>query len=298
MKRWRKLVCAAVGCSSLVVLAPPGAVAGPSGAFFIVSCRFSHSAPDDPIVFPRLPSHSHDHTFIGNVSTNAFTNPASLAGHATTCSDTDDLSSYWAPTLYAAGTPVKPLEVTIYYRRLTQVSVRPFPRGLEMVAGNSHALTPQNPSVTEWYCGVLKSSFYAPLARTDAATAARRPEVPSVSAAGLPHCTGGTNLELQVNFPDCSDGHSTSADHRSHMAYSVNGRCPESHPIAVPAISIILRYPPVTGSNVFLSSGGIYSGHADFMDGWKATPFAELVQSCLDRYVNCSAAASAALDIQ
>ncbi|HUK45362.1 MAG TPA: hypothetical protein VLV28_08700 [Gaiellaceae bacterium] len=54
----------------------------------------------------------------------------------------------------------------------------------------------------------------------------------------------------------------------------------------MPAISTVLRYPPVTGSNVFLSSGGIYSGHADCMDGWKANPFAELVQSCLNRYVN------------
>jgi len=191
MRRWRKLACAAVRCSSSVVLDAPGALAGPAGAFFIVASRLSHSAPDDPIVFPRLPSHSHDHSFIGNVSTNPFTTPASLAGHATTCSDTDDLSSYWAPTPCAAGTPVKPLEVTIYYRRLTQAPVRPFPRGLEMVAGNSHALTPQNPSVTEWYCGVLKSSFYAPLARAGATTPARRPGALGVGGGPAPVHPGG-----------------------------------------------------------------------------------------------------------
>jgi hypothetical protein len=269
----------------------------PSGGFFVVTCSFSHSAPDDPIVFPRLPAHSHDHGFFGNVSTDAFSTPASLPGHATTCSDTDDRSAYWAPTLYAAGVPVIPLGVTIYYRRQTRAAVHPFPSGLEMVAGNSHALVPQSPAVTQWYCSDLKSSFnYGPLRRPLGSKVTREP-APSLSDASLPRCSARANLELQVNFPDCSNGQATSADHRSHMAYSVAGRCPASHPIPVPAISIILRYPLVAGSNIFLASGGINSGHADFMDAWRAKPFAELVASCLNHYLNCGAAASGALDV-
>jgi Domain of unknown function (DUF1996) len=278
---------------ALAVIVSAGALAAgsaaaaptPSGAFFLITCRFSHSAPDDPIVLPGLPDRSHDHTFVGNVSTDAFSTPASLAGHRTTCSDTDDLSSYWAPTLYVAAVPVRPLDVTIYYRRLTSAPVEPFPRGLEMVAGNSHAVTAQSPKVTQWYCGVLKSAFYGPLRRTTAAT-----------VAGMPRCPAPTNLELQVNFPDCSDGKATSADHRSHMAYSAGGRCPASHPIPVPAISLILRYPAITSPNVFLSSGGVYSGHADFMDGWKPAALRALVQGCLNRYTGCGPQASAALD--
>src|SRR4029077_18304378 len=105
-----------------------------------------------------------------------------------------------------------------------------------------------------------------------------------------------TNLELQVNFPDCSDGKPASADHRSHMAYSSGGRCPASHPIPVPAISLILRYPAVTSSNVFLSSGGVYSGHADFMDAWKPAALRGLVPGCLNHYSGCGPQASAALD--
>jgi hypothetical protein len=265
--------------------ADAAAPAAPSGAFFVVTCKFSHAAPNDPIVLPGLPGRSHDHTFVGNISTNAFSTPSSLAGHKTTCSDTDDLSSYWAPTLYVAGAPVRPLDVTIYYRRLTTAPVQPFPRGLEMVAGNSHAVTPQNQNVTEWYCGVLKSAFYGPMRRTTAAT-----------VASVPRCGAPTNLELQVNFPDCSDGKATSSDHRSHMAYSAAGRCPASHPVPVPAISLILRYPAVTSTNVFLSSGGVYSGHADFMDAWKPRAFRELVEGCLNRYTGCGPQASAALD--
>jgi hypothetical protein len=285
MGRWLSaLTAAALG---IATCAAGGLAAGhaPSGAFFVLKCAFSHSAPDDPIVYPGHPHRSHDHAFIGNVSTNAFSTPTSLARHRTTCSDTDDLSSYWAPTLYVEGQAVPPLDVTIYYRRLTTAPVRPFPRGLEMVAGDSHAVARQSPGVTQWYCGVLKSVFYGPLLRS---TTSAYP--------GLPRCAAPTNLELQVNFPDCSDGRAASADHRSHMAYSAAGRCPRSHPIPVPAISLILRYPPIAKPNVFLSSGGVYSGHADFMNAWRARPFDELVRGCLNRYVGCGPAASAALD--
>jgi Domain of unknown function (DUF1996) len=291
MRRLSCLVSLAAACT---LSATAAAAPAPSGAFFFLTCTVSHSAPDDPIVYPGLPAHSHDHEFIGNSSTNAYSTPAKLAGHATTCSNKKDFSSYWAPTLYVAGKPVAPLDVTIYYRRLTKAAVKPFPRGLELVAGNSHALTRQSPAVTEWYCGVLKSSFYGPLAR--ASNSATAP-APTLSAAGLPDCRAPTNLELQVNFPNCSNGRATSLDHKSQMAYSRDGRCPASHPIPVPAISIILRYPPVGGPNVFLASGGIYSGHADFMDAWNGRTLAGLVQNCLDHYVGCGVAGAPAKDV-
>lgn len=284
----RRLLLIALATAAAAAPAGAGTAAtGPSGAFFVLSCTVSHSAPDDPIVLPGLPGRSHDHYFIGNTSTDASSTPVSLARDSrTTCSDEDDLSAYWAPTLYVDGKEVTPLGVTIYYRRVTAAPVQPFPAGLEMVAGNSHAVYPQSPSVTEWYCGVLKSSFYGPLRR-----------VQSAAPGTLPHCTPPTNLELQVNFPNCSDGKASSADHRSQMAYSSGGRCPASHPVAVPAITLILRYPAITGDNVFLSSGGVNSGHADFMDAWRAKPFAALVTSCLNHYSGCGALATGALDV-
>jgi hypothetical protein len=283
--RPRLAFLAALAALTAVAGTAAGATA-PSGAFFVLTCRFSHSAPNDPIVLPGQPGRSHDHVFVGNVSTNASSTPRSLAArHATTCSDTDDLSAYWAPMLYVGGKEVPPLDVTVYYRRLTAAPVRPFPAGLEMVAGNSHAVTRQSTAVTQWYCGVLKSSFYGQLRRTEGVTP------------GLPTCSGQTNLELQVNFPDCSDGKATSVDHKSHMAYSRNGRCPASHPIAVPAISLILRYPPIASANVFLSSGGVFSGHGDFMDAWNRKAFGQLVTSCLNHYVGCGAAATGALTV-
>jgi hypothetical protein len=286
MTFWRVAVLAAVAAGMVAGAGSAGRSVGrlPADAYFALTCHYSHSAPDDPIVLPRQPERSHDHTFLGNVSTDAFSTPASLHGHANTCGQPADASAYWAPTLYAAGTAVRPLKATIYYRRLTTGPVRPFPTGLEMVAGNSHAVTPQDKRITSWDCGVVKTRFYAPMARPPSSM---EPAPTVLSAAGLPRCTARANLELQVNFPDCSDGKATSPDHRSNMAYSSGGRCPASHPVAVPAISIVLRYPVIESSNVFLSSGGVDSGHADFMDAWNRQALTRLIDTCLNAKQVC-----------
>ena len=247
--------------------------------FFIISCSFSHAAPDDPIVYSGKPGRSHEHAFVGNVSTNAFSTPASLRSHATTCNHAGDDSAYWAPTLYAGGKPVPPREVTIYYSRLTAAPVKPFPAGLVMVAGNSHAVSPQRASVTSWECEQLKSRAYAPRNRPPLAMEAT--STPTTGAASV-HCTAPTSLELVVRFPNCSNGKLDSADHKSHMAYSVGGRCPASHPIPVPEIKLVFRYPRIDSSDLFLASGGLYSGHADFMNGWNKTALTKLVDGCLN----------------
>jgi Domain of unknown function (DUF1996) len=259
-----------------------GGAAAPSvsgTATFISVCAFSHRAPDDPIVFPRAPGFSHNHTFVGNVSTNAFSTLATLRRARTTCDPQGDTAAYWAPTLYVDGSPVIPRSAAIYYRRLTTAKVRPFPAGLRMVAGNSHAVSPQSRSVTYWDCAVFKENFYAPR------------ETQSENAAGsssIPHCSQYADLQLNVNFPNCWNGKSLdSADHKSHMAYSVDGRCPASHPVAVPAIRLVYSYLPPGPGTVILSSGGQYSGHADFINSWNERVLTKLVDTCLDDGVYC-----------
>jgi hypothetical protein len=95
-----------------------------------------------------------------------------------------------------------------------------------------------------------------------------------------------TFLQLHVNFPDCWDGKRLdSLDHRSHMAYARGGRCPASHPVPVPALSIVYAYPErmLEGSRAIgLSSGGQYSGHADFINAWNEQALRTLVLGCLD----------------
>jgi Domain of unknown function (DUF1996) len=262
--------------------------AGPAGPpFFTSTCTFSHMSFDDPIVWPGRPGYSHNHTFIGNVSTNAFSTPASLRGKRTTCAPAADTAAYWAPSLYVDGNPLAPVGATVYYRRLTTGKVRPFPAGLEMVAGNSHAVRPQSHAVTYWDCSVLKTNFYGVDRRGDLAPA---------QSSSIPQCPVRTQLQLNVNFPECWDGKGLrSTKPAMHVVYAVAGRCPASHPVALPALQLVYKYPAAVVSaahTVILSSGGQYSGHADFVNAWQQSKLTELVDDCLNHGLYCQAGVS------
>ena len=69
------------------------------GVNFVSGCRFSHRNQDDPIVYPGQPGKSHDHSFIGNDTTNAFSTLASLQGQSSSCRRAGDTAAYWMPTL-------------------------------------------------------------------------------------------------------------------------------------------------------------------------------------------------------
>jgi Domain of unknown function (DUF1996) len=264
---------------ALAAIAVPTATAGAPGSYFLSICQFSHRATDDPIVLPRAPGFSHDHSFVGNLSTNAFSTLASLRKGGTSCTPQGDTSAYWAPTLYADGRPLAPVKAAVYYRRLTTAPVRPFPAGLRMVAGNAHAYRPQSTAVTYWDCGLLKTTFYGPNG------GGSLPIVPTVSST-VPVCPQKAEVQLHVNFPSCWDGKRLDTfDHRSHMAYPRAGRCPAGHPVPVPALSLVYVYPAraVDDANtVSLSSGGQYTGHADFINAWDERALAKLVRGCLD----------------
>ena len=239
------------------------------GVNFVSSCRFSHRAPDDPIAFPGAPGRSHDHTFVGSRSTDAFSTVDSLRRAGTTCRRQGDTAAYWMPTLLVDGRAVEPLGATIYYRRRTLEDVRPFPEGLRMIAGDARATSPQARRVTFWNCGVMAG-------------------IPPSST--VPTCPAGrrTSLRLHVTFPSCWDGRSLdSADHQSHMAYARRGLCPSSHPVAVPAINLIYRYPVAGGPGAELASGGQFSAHADFFNAWQQGALNGLVQSCLNALRHC-----------
>jgi hypothetical protein len=95
-------------------------------------------------------------------------------------------------------------------------------------------------------------------------------------------------LALHVQFPDCWDGVSLdSADHQSHMAYSVRGVCPAGHAVAVPAVQVNVRYPSAGGAGLTLASGGQFSGHADFFNAWNQAALERLVTGCLNALRHC-----------
>lgn len=239
------------------------------GVNFIENCRFSHEAPDDPIVFPGKPGASHQHAFVGNRSTNAFSNFGSLRSGATTCMRADDTAAYWVPALYQGANAVLPQGATIYYRRGTVAEVSPFPNNLRMIAGDASATSPQSMRVTSWSCGADSGVD-------------RSSTVPTCPDAR------GSFLRLHIRFPECWDGRRLdSADHKSHMAYATRAGCPSTHPVEVPQITQIYRYPSRGGEGFSLASGSQYSGHADFVNGWKPGALKKLVEDCLNELVHC-----------
>ena len=239
------------------------------GVNFIGSCAFSHMSMDDPIVYPRQPGVSHDHSFVGNTTTNAFSTLRTLRAGGSTCKRDGETAAYWMPTLLQNGQMVAPSGATIYYRRKTLAAVRAFPTGFKMIAGDRHATSPQGMQITYWNCGATS-------------TVPASTEVPT-----CPN-TRAESLRLHVLFPSCWDGHHRdSADHQSHMAYAVRGACPASHPVATPAIALIFRYPITGGAGVTLSSGGQYSAHADFFNAWRQGTLTSLVNGCLNALRHC-----------
>jgi hypothetical protein len=240
------------------------------GVNFVSGCRFSHRAPDDPIVFPGQPGKSHDHTFIGNNSTNAFSTLGTLLEATSSCRRAGDTAAYWAPTLLSAtGDAIEPRAASVYYRRHTLAPVQAFPPGLKMIAGSAKATTAQGLRVTSWNCGPL---------------AGIRP------ASTIPTCPNDARmgLALHVQFPDCWDGKNLdSPDHQAHMAYSTRGRCPAGNPVAMPAIQLNLRYPSAGGTGLTLASGGQFSAHADFFNAWNQGVLQSLVDGCLNALRHC-----------
>jgi Domain of unknown function (DUF1996) len=288
------LIC--VTFAAFVFSAGGGAIRGLHGNNFYVNCRFSHTADDDPIVYPGQPGKSHPHTFFGNRSTRADSTLASLRTAGTTCKPRADRAAYWVPTLFQDGREIRPAKGQFYYNLRGFDEMRTFPAGLKMIAGDAHAEHPQSARVTYWTCGggggvrTARSTTapeVCPVVRARFNAFVRKcptcPRVKTVFTARVK-----TFLELHVNFPDCWDGRRLdSPDHKDHMAYSRQYVCPESHPVKVPLIRVVIRYPITDGRGVSLASGGQLTGHADFFNAWDQHALARLVDDCFhDRPCN------------
>lgn len=242
------------------------------GVSFTTRCTFSYRLPDDPILFPGRPGASHDHTFFGARSTSATSTDATLRAGGSTCSRRGETAAYWTPTLFSGSQPIVPVVAWAYYRRGTLARVTAFPPGFRLIAGSAMATAAQPLRVTWWDCGI---------------------EAGVAASSEPPACPPGprTALRLHVAFPECWDGQSLdSPDHRSHMAYDVVGVCPPSHPVALPEIELILRYPELTGP-VTLASGGAHSAHADFVNAWDQQRLDGLVEDCLNAMRFCGTGA-------
>jgi hypothetical protein len=240
----------------------------------VATCRYSHSASDDPIVHFGHPGRSHRHDFYGAVDAGATSTARDLATNDTTCDKAGDTAAYWQPTLYDGDDIVEPLTLAAYYRAapgVTATDVEAFPAGLAMIAGDATATSPQSDEAAGWVCGASTRLAAAP-----------------------PDCPARAPLHMLLTFPDCWDGHHLdSDDHRSHVAYSAAGECPEGHPVHVPQLTVSVAFPiSGPGHDLRLASGSVYSAHGDFLNAWNANALQHEVEACIHRNVVCDLASN------
>jgi len=243
---------------------------------FVVSCAPSHADFDDPLVLPGRDGASHLHEFFGNVAIDAGSpeptvTAAAVAGADTTCETDADRASYWVPALLDEdGQRIAPEAIDAYYRAgrgVEPTDVVAYPSGLGVVAGGGPDREPPPTSAVGWSCSANPRRSAAP-----------------------PDCEG--TLRLRVTFPDCWDGFRLhSDDHREHMAYSGVDGCPTAHPVAVPQLELVVRYPVSGGDELSLSSGPIDTAHADFWNLWEPVALEREVRACLHGDVVCGGAA-------
>ncbi|MFI6662452.1 DUF1996 domain-containing protein [Streptomyces sp. NPDC050523] len=250
---------------------------------FQANCSVTHTRPDDPIVYPQQPGKSHDHTFMGNTTTDAYSTTASLEAGGTTCKAPGDLSGYWMPTLYNGDQRILPVgPQVIYYKAgvTDYTSVRPFPKGLRFVVGSPMQSADEfrhHPGFVEgWECG---DSYF-------------NTEFPAT-------CPNRADVQLNIRFqaPSCWDGkYLDTPDHKSHMAYPVvkpgtnDNICPADHPVALPMIEFKMAF-PVNGdmSKVRLASGPGHTFHYDFFNAWDDPTLKALVDHCVVGGLQCDA---------
>jgi hypothetical protein len=99
---------------------------------------------------------------------------------------------------------------------------------------------------------------------------------------------------MVVEFPQCWDGENLdSVDHMSHVAYPTDGKCPSTHPVAIPLISYNVLYPvsDVTGwrlaSDMYDSAlPGGYAAHGDWFEGWDPE-ISKTFENCVEKGVDC-----------
>lgn len=272
------------------------------GFAFKINCDRLTTVPLDPIVRPgQLSGHSHD--IIGNVNFDSVVTAADLSNDSeTTCDVRQDHSMYWFPSLYIRGDDkllhLPTSRMVAYYLTselfndpiYSPAKLHTFPLNLRMVAGNSKnvdAPLPNDPDTKygpRWRCHIKDGPDSQRL------SGKRFQHFPGFTEPG----TGArcTQWQVDIPFPSCWDGvHLDSPDHRSHMAYPVNQRCPESHPVMLPRLLMeavyhfrdVARYvTDASTADYMLATGDTVGGsaHGDVIMGWDTDDMVSILQGC------------------
>ncbi|NGN67897.1 DUF1996 domain-containing protein [Streptomyces sp. A7024] len=196
-----------------------------------------HRNPDNFIVAPGVQNGAHhQHDYVGNVSTDAFSTADSLRAADTTCANGDKSTYFW-PVLRDrtaadnaddpdgnAGRILTPTRVSLTFRGNPAAKVTKMPEDLRVITGDAKAFTngPAN-ARAQWTCtgagGRVLTDKY-------------------------PICPEDSRVVRVLDFPSCWDGANTdSANHRTHIVFPdrATGRCP-SGTKPVPQLRMRLTY--------------------------------------------------------
>ncbi|CCC06791.1 unnamed protein product [Sordaria macrospora k-hell] len=194
----------------------------------------------DPIVSPGKYI-SHMHSFYGSdVITKDLPTTAQLQKGCPSGENPNDLSIYWAPTLYYVNgnnyTEIYPATFKTYYEQIDHAEI-PFPANFRVVAGNASAKAQsdvdERVTALTWWC-----DGNGPEDRNS------RPR------AAFPRQTCSAHMQAILRFPDC-----VNPDKVEEYAYASQngGRCPGK----------MKRMPSLR-----FSIGDGYCFHGDFINGW------------------------------
>lgn len=215
------------------VVARPERHRGPQGQVgqFVVNCRYSHTAQNDPIVHFDMEGMSHSHDFYGAVSVDHTSLAEDLLDDGTTCAKKVDTASYWHPTVYLGDEAVEPLDLNAYYRAAPGVDpldVETMPLGLALVAGDQFASEPQEGEATGWTCGTRTDVSDDPPECPQSA-AAPGAHVPGLLGRRVPRCRGpglARRLLGRRGLPGDPPGAHPAADHVGPLPDLRPGRRP------------------------------------------------------------------------
>ena len=234
----------------------------------------------DPIITQTCLS-DHVHTFYGpnilpypdvTFSELDATTPDQLTGNVE-----ENKSLYWHPSVYRYDRRSRTYtrdtigQSSAYYIWENSQRPRAFPAGFRMIAGTR---------------GNTAADF--PNAYAECVEPSRCRHGDCYTENNFFPRTACQELEVSMFFPSCWDGvNLDSPDHMSHVAYAVDGEvdgdCPSSHPVKIPAISLFFRIFDYDGGwHTFSDGSGTF--HADYVSGWDE----EVLQGVLDNCENDS----------
>ncbi|WP_049850530.1 DUF1996 domain-containing protein [Trabulsiella odontotermitis] len=285
MKRTTLFTLLILGSASLLAF---NARAGQSD----VTCSYHHTLGDDSIMMTGKPNQAMLHDFFGNTHTDAFSTYDTLrAQPETTCNNKADSSAYWAPTMRLPdGEIVKPSYQKTYYQSTKDATnpLTPFPAGLALLAGDHHGSAPSN-RIT-FLCG--NGNGYSNKAG---------------EVCGLRSKGDAVQFNVGIQFPDCWDGvHLMPGHGKPNAAYSSNGVCPADFPVKIPRVNLNLAWvlpqitsldtakiqfsmdPVMNGDQRTEQWGGVYTVHADFLNGWTEEGARFMTDLCMNNGMDCN----------